>query len=273
MSVLSGQRVLILDDNRINRLTVAEICNGAGMVTTEPDDIPVALAILQSSAANPNFDLVILDGTILGADGLELVHKIRELHPSLPILLITSGNLPGDQTKMLNLPLTEHAVKPVPRAELLRLLAKLLAQPQDAQANTSTPHRRILIADDSEDNQFLLQAYLKGEPYDITFVENGDQAVKAAETQSFDLILMDTEMPGMDGLTATKMIRSAEKKADRARVTLLALTANASLGDSQNSRAAGSDAHILKPISREEFIKTLRQFTVSAANSETEPEA
>lgn len=268
MNGLTGQRVLILDDNKINRLIFSRICNGAGMVTTEFADIHAGLAVLQSSGANPGFDLVILDSTIREADGIEVVHKIRGLLPCLPILLTTSGTLPGDQTDVLNLPATEFAVKPVRRAELLRLMAKLLAASKTLREAPPTPHCRILIADDSEDNQFLLQAYLKGEPYDITFVENGDQAVKAAETQSFDLILMDTEMPGMDGLTATKMIRSAEKEADRARVTLLALTANVSFGDRQNSRAAGSDAHIAKPISREEFIKTLRQFTVSAAPRE-----
>jgi CheY-like chemotaxis protein len=118
---------------------------------------------------------------------------------------------------------------------------------------------RILIAEDSEDNRFLLQEYLKLEPYEIKFVENGQLAVETAKAQKFDLILMDAQMPVMDGLKAAKLIRDAEREEGRAPVPMVALTANARQEDMEASRAAGCNAHISKPISKGELLKKIKK--------------
>jgi CheY-like chemotaxis protein len=128
-----------------------------------------------------------------------------------------------------NLGDAEYAVKPVRHPELLRLVCKLLSS-ATSQRNCDVPMPR---------DQFLIQGYLKLEPYELTFVENGKLAVEAALGGTFDLILMDTQMPVMNGLIATQLIRDAEKQAGRTPVPFLSVTANARQEDIVLSRAAG----------------------------------
>jgi len=119
---------------------------------------------------------------------------------------------------------------------------------------------KILIAEDSEDSRFLLQEFLKRGPYEVTFAANGKIAVEAALSQRFDLILMDIQMPVMDGLTATRLIREAEQRAGRAATPLLALTAHTRKADIDLSLAAGCNAHISKPISKSGLLETLQKY-------------
>jgi len=113
---------------------------------------------------------------------------------------------------------------------------------------------RILAAEDSEDNQFLIQAYCQERPFDLTFVEDGRQAVAAFETGSFDLILMDVQMPVLDGLAATRQIRAMEHSDSGWHIPILALTANALSEDISRARSAGCDAYLSKPISKRDFL-------------------
>jgi PAS domain S-box-containing protein len=119
---------------------------------------------------------------------------------------------------------------------------------------------RILIAEASDDSRFLLQAYLKNTLYQLTFAENGEHAVQMARSEQFDLILMAIQMPLMDGLTATKLIRDAERQGGRSPVPVLALTANADRKDIEESRAAGCSCHVFKPISKAELLNTIAQY-------------
>jgi PAS domain S-box-containing protein len=279
---LSGRRVLIVDDNKTDRLIFGEIFRAWGMVTEELDNVNGALPALNSTAAGQMFDLIVIDRLINGENGIELIARIRETHPCVPILLITSDNVPGDQTRMASFAASEYAVKPVRRPDLLRLVCKLLGtqNAQDAGAGDPSPglrqthHKpRILIAEDSEDNRFLVEEYLKREPYEIKFVENGKLAVEAAAEQTFDLILMDMQMPVMDGVTATKLIREAEKQKDSPAVSLLALTANAGREDIECSKTAGCDAHVSKPISKEELLRMIRQYVGGGAVKKDAPPA
>jgi CheY-like chemotaxis protein len=120
---------------------------------------------------------------------------------------------------------------------------------------------KILIAEDSEDSRFLLQEFLKRGPYEVTFAENGKTAVEAALSRQFDLILMDIQMPVMDGLAATRLIRNAEQRAGRAPTPLLALTAHTRKADIDLSLAAGCNAHISKPISKSGLLETLQKYS------------
>jgi CheY-like chemotaxis protein len=124
---------------------------------------------------------------------------------------------------------------------------------------------RILVAEDSEDNRFLLGAYLKNQPYALTFVEDGQQALTKFEKETFNLVLMDIQMPVMDGLQATKAIRALERQTSRPRTPVLALTANALLEDVDRSHAAGCDLHLSKPISREKLITAIENFRFVSA--------
>ena len=116
---------------------------------------------------------------------------------------------------------------------------------------------KILIAEDCEDNRFLVEVYLKGQPYELKFVENGQEAIEAFEKEEFDLVLVDIQMPVMDGLKATEAMRALERQEARARTPILALTADALLGDAERSRAAGCDGHLSKPISKEQLITAI----------------
>jgi len=118
----------------------------------------------------------------------------------------------------------------------------------------------ILIAEDSEDNRFLLQAYCKGTAYEPTFAEDGEKAVAAFVAGSFEIVIMDMQMPAMDGLSATRVIRGLESDRGKKRTPILVLTANVMPDDIALAREAGCDIHLPKPISRKRFLSALEQW-------------
>ncbi len=186
--------------------------------------------------------------------------------------MAVSENAPGDQTKIQEFGVSGFAVKPVRGSDLLRLVCKALgtSSEQGDEDNNAlstgcgkTKTRgagRILVVEDSEDNRFLLQVYLKNAPYAVTFAENGEAALGLMHSQSFDLILMDIQMPVMDGLTATKLIRELERERGSSPIPILALSANAGKDDMDASRSAGCDSHLPKPISRAVLVSALDRY-------------
>jgi CheY-like chemotaxis protein len=118
----------------------------------------------------------------------------------------------------------------------------------------------ILVAEDSPDNRLLLQLYLEGSPHSLTFVEDGAEAVEQIGSGEFDMILMDVQMPVMDGLTATRAIRALELERGRGAVPILALSANARPEDIESSLAAGCTAHLSKPISKNRLLAALDEY-------------
>jgi CheY-like chemotaxis protein len=120
---------------------------------------------------------------------------------------------------------------------------------------------RVLLADDSEDNVFLMRAVLSGPNWDLDIAEDGQAALEKFQSSRYDIILMDAQMPRLDGLSATKLIREWEHAQGRRRVPLICLTANAFLEDAENAIAAGADAHLSKPIQRDALIAALRLHT------------
>ena len=119
---------------------------------------------------------------------------------------------------------------------------------------------RLLIAEDSSVNSFLLRAYLKDGAYAATFAEDGKQAVAAFQSGQFDLILMDMEMPVMDGLAATSAIRALERELGRTRTAIVSLTANALQSEIDAMCNAGCDAHLSKPISRKDLLTAVERY-------------
>jgi CheY-like chemotaxis protein/HPt (histidine-containing phosphotransfer) domain-containing protein len=133
------------------------------------------------------------------------------------------------------------------------------AEHQAAAAAGGTAHSRILIVEDSRDNRILLQAYLQGCPYDLTFEENGQAGVERFASGHFDLILMDVQMPVMDGLTATRQIRALERERGSSPVVVIALTANAGSESVETSMNAGCTGHLAKPVSKPELLGALER--------------
>ncbi len=128
---------------------------------------------------------------------------------------------------------------------------------------------RLLIAEDSNDNRLLLQAYLKGGAYSITFAEDGKQAVNVFLSGQFDLIMMDTEMPVMDGLAATSAIRAIEREQGRTRTAIVSLTANALPSDIEAMRNAGCDGHLSKPVSRQKVINAIERYSAPGVTADS----
>jgi signal transduction histidine kinase/CheY-like chemotaxis protein len=166
------------------------------------------------------------------------------------------------------LPIAAPGETVAPAASLAALAAAL---PRPASAPR---RRRILIAEDSEDNRLLLEAFSRGSDYDLTFATDGRQAVDAYQSGAFETVILDVHMPVMDGLAAAEQIRLIEANSGRRRVPILALTASALQEDIGRTAAAGCDAHLTKPISKQAFLSALAEWrdrSPDAALSETQP--
>ena len=260
---LVGRGVLILDESQTNRLIFTEMCEYWGMRTYDCADRAEAFDVLSDAAqAQKPFDLLIVDRFTPGG-GFEFAIDARTLYPSLPVILTTSDEVPGEATRCKELGLVGYAAKPVRRSELLRLICQSLAASETRESAPAAPRPlaacRLLIAEDSEDNRFLLQAYLKNTPYEIAFAENGERAVTACQSAEFDLVLMDMQMPVMDGLSATRAIRLHEQSSGRLPVPILALTANARREDVDACKAAGCTSHLSKPIAKAKLLSAIEQ--------------
>jgi CheY-like chemotaxis protein/HPt (histidine-containing phosphotransfer) domain-containing protein len=165
-------------------------------------------------------------------------------------------------------------VKPVRRAELLQSIRDAiggdgqrpfdaLAPPPDA---TAAGNIRVLLADDSEDNAFLARSYLEREGYSVETVENGQQALDRFTASPFDVVLMDMQMPVMDGYAATRRIREWEQEQGHKETPVIALTAYASAGDAARSLEAGCNAHLAKPIRKDTLLSTIRRIAPATAS-------
>ena len=245
-----GRRVLVIDDNATNRFILGETLSAWGMESAEFGVPAEALANLAAaSEANRPYSLVLVDSEMPGMDGFETAARIKQLAPELPVIMFTSDSRPGDVRRRREAGLSGYAVKPVRRAELWRLLCDAMqikvglgmGGTDDATRSETEPAKplRILIAEDSEDNRLLLQVYLRGSQHQLTFAENGKVAVDLFAAGSFDLILMDMQMPVMDGLTATRTIRGIELERGANAIPIVALTANARPQDVELSGNAG----------------------------------
>lgn len=265
-------RVLVVDDDSTNRLILSDTCNGWGMTVTQVTTAAEALKLVEASIGTQDaFSLVLLDSVLPDLNGMAVLRRLRELDPDLPIILNSSDHQPGDMTKAKALGAVAYLTRPVRRADLLTSISAALrsssgrssqdlasAAPDSIESPKSI--LTILIADDSEDNRFLLSAYLENRSYELTFAENGQLALEAFQSGYFDLVLMDIQMPVMDGLAATAAIRAWERQQHARPTPIVALTANALLEDVERSTAAGCDAHLAKPISKERLIASIESF-------------
>jgi CheY-like chemotaxis protein len=143
----------------------------------------------------------------------------------------------------------------------------------DADASDSGPGLRILAAEDSPDNRLLIHAYLKGSPHWLTFAEDGQSAVEQFSTSTFDLVLMDINMPVLDGLSATRAIREIERGRFTAPIPVIALSANARESDVARSLEAGCSAHLSKPVSKRGLLAAIRERAAGQPSATDAPSA
>jgi len=260
---LARRRLLVVDDNATNRRVLSLQTGKWGMQVRETDSPAQALRWVEQGEV---FDVAILDMHMPEMDGVELARRMKQARPALPRVLASSlGRREADAEHLFD----AHLAKPVRQSQLFDTLVNLLARDAaprgplraaapkiDAAMATRHP-LRILLAEDNVVNQKLALRILQQMGYRADLASNGIEAVESVERQAYDVVLMDVQMPEMDGLEATRRITSKWPAGERPRI--VAMTANAMAGDREMCLAAGMDDYITKPIRVESLVEALMQ--------------
>ncbi|MCS3903534.1 signal transduction histidine kinase/CheY-like chemotaxis protein [Methylohalomonas lacus] len=264
---LHGRCVLIVDDNDTNRMILNSALTAAGAEVTELSNGPAALAELSAHAGH--YDLVLLDRHMPGQTGIDVVERLRAQGQRVnTILMLSSADLSDDLPYIKSLGLGGYLIKPLKRSELMQVMAAILDTAGDAgkvnkpaePAPASLPDKRVLLVEDNADNRMLVQAYLKPLQMTIDEAENGEQALELFTRNRYDLVLMDVQMPVMDGHEAARRIRALEGEQARPAITIVALTAHAIKEEIDKCMAAGCNHHLSKPIKKTVLVETVRQY-------------
>jgi two-component system, sensor histidine kinase and response regulator len=286
---LRDLHALIVDDNLTNRKVLAGMLTRWGMKPTAVEGGQTALQALQIARDTGRpFPLVLLDGQMPEMDGFALAGRIKR-EPEMvgaTIMMLTSAGHLGDAARCRALGISAYLVKPIRQGELLQAICNVLNLSRPKKASLVTRHTlrearnraRVLLAEDNAVNQTLAVRLLERRGYNVSVAGNGKEALVAMERERFDLILMDVQMPEMDGFQATATIRRKERSGG-GHVPIIALTAHALKGDEERCLAAGMDAYISKPIRTNEMFATIERvlgkkddaFTAEALKSEEKP--
>jgi PAS domain S-box-containing protein len=258
---LAGKRILIVDDNATNREIVTRHARSWEM---EPVAVELPAEALELIAAGEPFDIAVLDMMMPEMDGLALAGEIRALRSSeeLPLLLLTSlGRLPQAESSTL---FSAQLAKPFKASQLYNTLLRLLtpgAVEEEVEPVTDGKRARsalrILLAEDNAMNQKVALRLLEQLGYRADVANNGLEAIQALEQQPYDVVLMDVQMPELDGLDATRQI--CERWPDETRPHIVAMTANALPEDREACFAAGMNDYVAKPIRAEELVAALKR--------------
>jgi PAS domain S-box-containing protein len=263
-------RVLILDDNATNRRILEEFIVRMEMrpMTVSSGEAALTALATAHAAGNP-IDMAILDVHMPVMDGFEVAKRIRDddRFDELVIVTITSAGRPGDGALCERLGISSYLLKPITPAELRDAIQLSLARARDTpgEAALVTRHSlreawgslRVLLAEDNQVNQKLAVHLLERLGHQVQVAKNGVEAVELFERSTFDLVLMDIQMPEMDGEQATRRIRELETKRG-GHIPIVAMTAHAMTGDRERFLEAGMDEYVSKPINQERLREVLR---------------
>ncbi len=272
--ILRGARVLIVDDNRTNRRILEGMLGRWEMVSVSVEEGQEALDALSGArAAGQPFSLILTDMHMPEMDGFTLVEQIRK-RPELAtatIMMLTSAGHRGDAARCQELGIAAYLLKPIRQSELREAIARVLgahaengAIPlitrfslHDGRDPAASLH--VLLAEDNPVNQRLAVRLLEKRGHHVVVAGNGAEALAAMEKQDFDLVFMDVQMPEMDGLEATAVIRGKEKITGKHQ-PIIALTAHAMKGDREKCIAGGMDGYLTKPIRPQELDDVLEDY-------------
>ncbi len=276
--LLRGVKVLVVDDNHTNRRILDGVFSNWEMRTKSVESVDAALLELSAvRGCSEPYELIVTDMHMPGKDGLELVAAIRK-DPDfggVKIMMLTYGVGRGDGDRCKSLGVSAFLSKPIRQSELREALRQLLSagshSPAAAAASAAPApavpkagrELQILLAEDNPVNQKVARRLLEKRHHTVILAGNGFQALDALHKQSFDLVLMDVQMPEMDGMEATARIRLEEKTTGKHQI-IIALTAHAMKGDRERCLEAGMDDYLTKPIRHEELDAILNKHSAHA---------
>lgn len=277
-----GRHALVVDDLAMNRLILTHnLSFDLGLRVDEAPDGETALARLWSAAGGDDpYDILLIDNRMPGLNGPEVVARVRAdaRFQNLRIILVSSiePDQPAIDTRYDAL-----LAKPVRRLSLNEAVARAFGclvppcAPRPAAAETAPggQGRRVLVVEDNPTNQAVASLMLRKAGYMVTVVEDGAQAVAACARERYDIVLMDVQMPVMDGMEATRRIRAAEAAEGRARTPILAMTANAMAGMSADYAAAGMDDCVYKPFRQQQILQVVDDWSRAGVSAATRLEA
>ncbi|HUE74879.1 MAG TPA: response regulator [Pirellulaceae bacterium] len=276
---LSGLRVLVVDDNETSRRILKQFLAHWQMESSEAADGQQALTTLRAaSAGNQPFQVILLDAMMPGMDGFQLLEQIqREPEIDRPtVLMLSSADQRDALARCRQLGVAAYLVKPIRAAELLTAMEQALAGPQAAGAAAAqapvapakapvaeTRSLRILVTEDNPVNQLLAVRVLQKAGHTTAVADNGQEALEALKREAFDLVLMDVQMPIMDGFWATAKIRTQEVGTGR-HLPIVAMTAHAMKGDRERCLEAGMDGYVAKPLQTDALFAAIAAATAIA---------
>ncbi|QDU40884.1 Signal transduction histidine-protein kinase BarA [Maioricimonas rarisocia] len=282
---LHDEPVLVIDDNATNRHILREMLESWGMQVETVEGGPEAIERINDFVRHQaRLPLLLSDVHMPDMDGFMLVERLRRSAETRDavVILLTSGGRPGDAERRRKLEISAHIMKPVKQSELLDAIMFAVGKPRvsatEATSNEEEPEKlpplNILLAEDGKANQRLAVALLQRWGHTVTVAANGRLAVEAWKDGDFDLILMDVQMPELDGLAATQIIR--QREADKGgHIPIVAMTARAMKGDRERCLEAGMDDYVSKPVRKHELYEAIAPLFTTAESTpgETQPEA
>ena len=274
--VLIGTKVLVIDDNKTNRRILEGLLKAWGMLPTVVcDGASAILHLSEAHESGEHYRLILTDMHMPQMDGFGVIERIQQ-NPALSpatILMLSSGGHRGDAAKCQSLGVAAYLLKPVRQTELREAIVRALGMTPEAENGAMITQKKlreeravseslsILLAEDNPVNQRLALRLLEKRGHTVALVANGREAIEMLAQREFDLVLMDVQMPEMDGITATTIIRERELVTGK-RQAIVAMTALVMKGDRERCLAAQMDGYLSKPIRLGELYEILDRYTL-----------
>ena len=276
-----GTRALVIDDNATNRIILRELLSDWGAEVTEAEDGPAALHQMEKAReGSRTFRLVLLDRAMPGMDGFAVARQICA-DPALKnaiVMMLSPDNVIDDAPRCRDMGISCYVVKPVKQAALLDAVMTVLGtaaevQPRPFQAATGSvggPCLRILLAEDNVAGQLVARRRLEHEGHEVRVASNGFEALQVLQEDEFDLVLMDVEMPEMNGLEATRVIRRMEAGSG-GHIPIIAMTAYAMAEDREKCLEAGMDSYVSKPVNHKDLFREISRLVLPPLEHQSTP--
>jgi len=274
---LGGKRFLVVDDNETARRIVREVLRREGATVDEAPGVESGLRLLHdASAGDRAYDVVVLDHLMPYQDGFDFARAVQNRPEvgGVPMLMLTSSGNAEDRTMARELGIGGHLAKPVARQDLIRAVSELLGHgtydgPERRMVTETTlvqtDPMRILVAEDNKVNQHVARSLLAKQGHEVDIVENGQLALEAVLAKPYDLVLMDIQMPVMDGHEATRRIREMSHYAS---LPIVAVTAHAFAEERDRCQESGMDDFLAKPMKPAALYELLERWSLTSVHRE-----